>query len=72
MNFENLIRMLMKIMGVTDQQMRETFEKGQALIIDGSNRIATMDARLARIEAALGIPAEPASPAPKELTHDEC
>jgi hypothetical protein len=54
MNLENIIRVLMKIMGISEAQMRETFEKGQELIVDGHSAIRDIDARLARIENALG------------------
>jgi hypothetical protein len=59
---EQLLKALFKFMGVTDDQAREVFEKGQALIVDGHAQIATMNNRLARIEAHLGIPPEPAAP----------
>lgn len=69
MNVELLLRALFKFMGVNEHQMRETFDKGQALIVDGSQRIADIDARLERIERALNIP--PETPARKELTHGD-
>lgn len=70
MPIELLLKTLFKFMGVTEDQMREVFTKGQSMVIDGSNRIAIMDARLARIEAKLGI-SEPLPETPKELTHDD-
>jgi hypothetical protein len=55
MNPELLIKMLMKFMGINEQQMRDIFDKGQSLIVDGKEKIDTIDARLRRIERALGI-----------------
>lgn len=52
---ENLIRALMKIMRVSDEEMREYFDKGQVLIVDGHKRLTDIDDRLARIERALEI-----------------
>jgi len=50
-----MLKALMKYMGVTEDQMREIFEKGHALVIDGHTQISTMNRRLERIERALGI-----------------
>lgn len=52
---ENLIRALMKVMRVSDEEMREYFDKGQVLIVDGHRRLTDIDDRLARIESALAI-----------------
>jgi hypothetical protein len=54
MNLENIIRVLMKIMGISEAQMRETFEKGQELVVDGHAAITDINQRLIRIETALG------------------
>lgn len=55
MNAELILRALFKLMGVGEAQMREVFDKGQSLIVDGKTKIDNIDARLARIERALSI-----------------
>lgn len=55
MPIELILRALFKFMGVNEEQMQETFTKGQAIIIDAHAQIVTMNARLARIERHLGI-----------------
>ena len=55
MNVEMLLRALFKFMGVDPEKMRDVFDKGQSLIVDGHQKINTIDERLARIEAKLGI-----------------
>lgn len=55
MNMELLIKMLMKMLGINDEHVRDVVAKGQEIVLDGKAKIDNIDARLARIEAALGI-----------------
>lgn len=70
MNPELLIRMLMKFMGVSEDQMRSVFENGQSLVIDGKKKIDSIDARLARIEKALGVNDNPEMKAIENGNHE--
>lgn len=66
---ENLVRVLFKIGGISDDQVREMFDKGQSIIIDGHAQIAMMNNRLARIERHLGI--VPETPVTKLEDHSQ-
>lgn len=55
MNLELVMKMLFKFMGVNEEQMREVFDNGHRMFIDAHQQIDTMNKRLARIEARLGI-----------------
>lgn len=62
MPIELILKTLFKFMGVSEDHMREVFNKGQSLVVDGHAQISTMNRRLERIEAHLGIP-----PLPREM-----
>jgi hypothetical protein len=56
MNPELLLKMLFKFMGINEEQLQLIFADGRQRLIDAQQKIASIDARLERIERKLDIP----------------